>query len=135
MNIYQYISIIYQYIHNSVHAVITYHTFSYTSDDIIVEDIEFGITNYCYKVYDKQQENAAVFLKHSKDFIKGWGSIPLTSERLQFEYEGLLAFSKYSGEFIPKVLVYDGVSKYLGKFIELNYFKLIKVCMCKNCSK
>ena len=82
-------------------------------DSLQIEDIPSGITNFCFKIYDKVQPQHAVFLKHSKDYIRRWDAIPLTSQRLQYEYEGLLAFAKYSKDFIPKVIHFDNDQKIL----------------------
>lgn len=78
-----------------------------------IEDIPSGITNFCFKVFDSNYPGQAVFIKHSKDFIRRWDAIPLTSQRLQYEYEGLLAFSKHAKDFIPQVIRYHHERKIL----------------------
>lgn len=82
-------------------------------DSLEIEDISSGITNYCFKVYDKDYPDHAVFLKHSKDFIRRWDAVPLTSQRLKYEHEGLLAFAKYAKDFIPRVLYFNYDKKIL----------------------
>jgi 5-methylthioribose kinase len=83
------------------------------TQDIVIEEISLGITNYCFKIYDGQNTQQAVFLKHSKDYIRGWSNISLTSDRLRYEHDGILAFSKYASEYLPKILVYDDQLKFL----------------------
>lgn len=82
-------------------------------DDLQVEEISGGVTNYGFKVFDAKNHKHAVFVKHAKETMKGWKDIQLTSDRLRLECLGMRAFSRTSAAFIPEVIIFDNEKKYL----------------------
>ena len=82
-------------------------------DNLVIEELSGGVTNYCFKCFDKDEPQRAVFIKHATDYIRGLGKVSLTSERLRYENDGMKAYAKYCPSFVPKIYLYDDKLKYL----------------------
>jgi 5-methylthioribose kinase len=82
-------------------------------DDLDIIELEGGVTNYCYKCYNKKIPTKAVFIKHAKPETRGFGNLPLSTERLFYEFEGMKSFAKYTADLVPKSYLFDEEEKYL----------------------
>eukprot|EP01041_Mallomonas_annulata_P001392 gene1392-2678_t len=82
-------------------------------DDLSIDYVDSGITNYCYKLYDKTMPTNAIFLKHAKDHVKGFNETELSSDRLRYEYEGMMAYSKFFPAAVPKPFLFDPSGQFL----------------------
>ncbi len=77
------------------------------------KEIGGGNTNFNYKIYDTRNESQAVFIKHAKNFAKGFGEdAKMSTERLNYEYRGMLEFEKF-GFASPDTYIYDSNENYL----------------------
>mmetsp|Transcript_25571 Transcript_25571/g.33448 ORF Transcript_25571/g.33448 Transcript_25571/m.33448 type:complete len:474 (+) Transcript_25571:115-1536(+) len=82
--------------------------------DIVLEEVDGGITNYCFHAFDTAQPSKGVFMKHAKDYVRGFGEgAKLTRERVRYEYDGIQEFSRYSSEVTPAVYVFNEEKSYL----------------------
>lgn len=79
---------------------------------LCIKELEGGNTNYNYVVYQKDS-NKKCFVKHAKPYAKGFGeSVPMSTKRLEYEFEGMNEFSKY-GFLTPECYSYDRIENYL----------------------
>lgn len=90
-----------------------------------------GNTNFNYKVFstsrnekDSDSAQPAVFIKHLKGYSKCFGeSAPISIDRLNYEYFGMLEFRKY-GQIVPECYFCDVENSYLAlPFLE-GYIRL-----------
>lgn len=89
------------------------HLGSISNDDIEVEYLSEGFTNYCFRCYSTSDPSKNVFIKHAKENTKQLSNFKLSSNRLTTEYIASRTFSKYTPSVLPKVLHYNDTSKYL----------------------
>lgn len=81
---------------------------------LTIEEIGGGNTNFNFKVYDEFNPSISCFVKHSKDYAKGFGeSAKMSTRRLEYESNGMLEFEKY-GFVVPDNYLYDSNENYLA---------------------
>ena len=73
-----------------------------SADDVIVESLPGGITNYCYMVQLKNNPSKKIFVKHAAEELKAWSNVTLSRDRLRCEYQGMKTFAKYTPQAVRK---------------------------------
>jgi hypothetical protein len=63
----------------------------FPSGKVEIEEVIGGTLNFCFRCSDSTNKDSVVFTKHAKDSLKALRDIPLSSERLGYEFDGTCA--------------------------------------------